>query len=648
MRPGPKIIRECPECNGLFKQSTIASGNTFAAQGWTDGVVVNPFLLDLPTITKCPHCTSFFWIKDSKEVGKIWRNLPEEEIRALPKKWKSAPHIKALGAEEYLEAIDSGFVFDGQELGFRLQAWRTENNDIRDGRLLNHSLAGKKNLGLLFQRLDPADDQERLVKAEIARHLGRFEEALALLNYEFSNALTDIAAFLTELATKKDSLLREIPDFSTEEDLEQTPLHDAVWNGKVLRTLRLIVGGADLEAKTLKGDTPLAWASLGGQTFISWLLLTRKTDVNIINNDRATPLHYAAIGGHSKIIQMLLKHGADVHARTKDGWTPLHSASFNGREDAVQLLVEAGAEIDARGLNSFTPLHRAVDQDWDNVVKMLLEQGADVNARTDDNRTSIDIALSREYVTGDNVLKHLILAPNVQYDPNARNKKKGETLLHKTACYNEISATQSLLLKGADPTIVDNGGSTPLHGAVWSETPKKMVGLFLEYGANIHAVDNEGHTPLHKAANYNKHEMLDVLIGHGASLDLKNNGGYTPLHLATYRNHPNIVETLLNKGADIHVKTKNGDTPLHWSAQKGHADVCRLLINRGSDLDSLNVDDDTPLHLAAFFGKREAAQTLIECGANTIWKDGDGKTPLDYAKQNDQEDVVSLLRVVAN
>lgn len=60
MIPGPSRILTCPFCGGEKKVMTLASGNTFGAEVWSDNKRIAPMLPEISYIQKCPHCGKYF------------------------------------------------------------------------------------------------------------------------------------------------------------------------------------------------------------------------------------------------------------------------------------------------------------------------------------------------------------------------------------------------------------------------------------------------------------------------------------------------------------------------------------------------------------------------------------------------------------
>jgi hypothetical protein len=51
---------------------------------------------------------------------------------------------------------------------------------------------------------------ERIIKAEIMRQTGKFEESIRLLEYDFPDEYCEAATLIREFAIKSDALLKEI------------------------------------------------------------------------------------------------------------------------------------------------------------------------------------------------------------------------------------------------------------------------------------------------------------------------------------------------------------------------------------------------------------------------------------------------------
>ena len=102
------------------------------------------------------------------------------------------------------------------------------------------------------------------------------------------------------------------------------------------RTVKaLLTAGANLEAPTDSGDTPLAMAALLGRGGSGRLLLSAGARVNPPNKIGETPLMQAAANGHLEMVRLLLQKGAEIGALDDEGNTARVIADLSG-QDAVE------------------------------------------------------------------------------------------------------------------------------------------------------------------------------------------------------------------------------------------------------------------------------------------------------------------------
>ena len=90
------------------------------------------------------------------------------------------------------------------------------------------------------------------------------------------------------------------------------------------------------------------------------LLLRHGADVNAKTNKGVTPLHIAVLS-NIEIIEMLIRYGADVNAVDGEGNTPLHYAFLDPCVEVVKLLLEKGADPTIRNGEGISALDIA---DW--------------------------------------------------------------------------------------------------------------------------------------------------------------------------------------------------------------------------------------------------------------------------------------------
>ncbi|XP_017888124.1 uncharacterized protein LOC108629771 [Ceratina calcarata] len=178
-------------------------------------------------------------------------------------------------------------------------------------------------------------------------------------------------------------LLSRYIDINCKDESGRTLLHLCVSSYESnFDMFRFLLGeGANVNAKTVEGVTPLHKAVFFRHISEVDVLLKCNADVNAKDNEGATPLHDCVTNGDVDICRLLIKEGANVNSTNNKGATPLHLAATEGRLDILEVLLSEGADIHCRDLDGKTALHRAVASEDINVVKFLVDHNADVNSR---------------------------------------------------------------------------------------------------------------------------------------------------------------------------------------------------------------------------------------------------------------------------
>ena len=147
-----------------------------------------------------------------------------------------------------------------------------------------------------------------------------------------------------------------------------------------------------------------------------------------------TPLTDAAVRNDVAALRQLLADGHKADERA-DGWTALIWASRSGSIEAINLLLDSGADVNLPGPTGddwdATPLQHAILQRQPAAVQLLLDRGGDPNRGA-----------------GPRSVAPLFLAA-------------GDT---------DPTILKLLLAHGADPTVEDENGVTPLFRAVSAGT----------------------------------------------------------------------------------------------------------------------------------------------------------------------------------
>jgi len=209
MIPGPTIIRECPKCSQYIKQVTLESGNTVGARFWTDGKMDAPMMSDQPWLVKCPACKNLFWVDKAKQLAEL------DPLAKAKKEFSDALMFEHLTETDYLKFLQTKKISKKKEEYVRIRAWWCTNDSMRHEKPTKRSKVvftkdQEDNISRLYELLDEEDPNQRLMKAEIARERGMFDEAMSLLEYKFPEGFDKAVSVVRGLCKSHSAVLAEI------------------------------------------------------------------------------------------------------------------------------------------------------------------------------------------------------------------------------------------------------------------------------------------------------------------------------------------------------------------------------------------------------------------------------------------------------
>jgi len=377
-----------------------------------------------------------------------------------------------------------------------------------------------------------------------------------------------------------------------------TPMSEAAVLGRADLLESLLKAGADVESPNADGQTALMVVARTSRVDAARLLLKYGAKVNAVEQWRGqTALMWAVAQKQPAMVAELVKAGADVNARsTVNNWqrqvtaepraiyrpagglTPLLYAAREGCAECARMLVDAGADLNLADPENISPLLMAViNGQWD-TAQYLIKKGANPNkwdfwgraplyAAVDLNTMprggrpdwpSLDETTSLQVVemlldAGANPNAQLKLAPPFRNIGNDRGLDgmltTGATPLLRAAKALDSPAIAVLLARGADITLTNSRGITPLMAAAGlgsvdadtrgfylsDDTQQRSIEslkLLIKAGGDVNAKDPRGLTPLHEAARWGWNDVVQFLVANGADLNAKDNRGNTPIDSA--------------------------------------------------------------------------------------------------------------------
>ncbi len=294
---------------------------------------------------------------------------------------------------------------------------------------------------------------------------------------------------------------------------DTSPLSNAVIHQMPITELeRLSAEGVSVDAKDEMGFTPFDYALMENNlAVVKWLIEEKGVAINpetVIRGVR---------NGHLKpeIFVYLLDNGLDPNTTDEDGDSLLRFAVAYKTDAVATKLLELGADIHKTNESGKTVLMQAVRYRKQQLVEQLIQKGADFRAVDKRGETVLFSAKGEQ----------LIYFLKAGLDINQQNKAGETPLLEGLSRYtNDMSIfagrVETFLENGADPTIPDNRGFTPLIKAA-SSGMDDVVKLLLEAGVDIDAQTERGKmSALMYALNNGHSQVAERLLKAGASTHL--------------------------------------------------------------------------------------------------------------------------------
>ncbi len=180
-------------------------------------------------------------------------------------------------------------------------------------------------------------------------------------------------------------------------------LHQAAWQGDLVKLKALIASGAKLDVRDTRGRTPLQVATHARQREAVKLLAEAGANLDLLEDDRYDAVTIASVADDAATLSLLLSLGANAGQTTSryDG-TALIAAAHLGHDEVVRRLIAAGAPLDhVNNLHWTAVIESIVLGDGgprhQRTLAALVDAGASLKLADRQGNTPLQLAKARGY-----------------------------------------------------------------------------------------------------------------------------------------------------------------------------------------------------------------------------------------------------------
>lgn len=499
-----------------------------------------------------------------------------------------------------------------------------ENTDHGSAIVIAAWVGGTAKMRVLLEAgVDVTGDSGQLALQQAGQH-GRIDDVDLLLEYGavaspwmlIQAGLTDrVVAWVDEDPSRLTS--RDERGYTLMQAGAETLIHNT--KGGIQRSGRFLVEA--LIERGVEVDVFTA-AALDDVERLGRLLREDPTRVNEQLSDGRTPVNFAARVRSRATLELLLQSGADPNrndplsgvagdddtescriliehgARSTD--KAVLAAAWRNKESAVlQLVLDNGGDPDAIGPNG-TALHWVAAEN-SHSVQLLIDAGADVNKRVQET-----IANTPLHSVGNNVDSAVRLL-SAGADPSLLNAN-GDTPLQRAEQLGHDDVA-NLLRRHTPAAVAQRRELAPTH-----EFAIAVGGLELDRVRQLISED-----PTLVDADVQGNASIDGTWGYGRDRSPEREDATArAVHFAAYR-HPELMQLLIDHGADVDALGYEGNygwaPPLVLACWEGDAQVVRILLEAGANPNLPAVPGGSALQSAINHYDDDKIQLLLQHGA---------------------------------
>lgn len=285
------------------------------------------------------------------------------------------------------------------------------------------------------------------------------------------------------------------------------------------------------------------------------------------------------------------------------------------------------------------PISYAAAKENIDMVRILVNNGAGLPYNTKSYRVDKN---ENEY---DDIMKIILRKENEDiFKEMAKDSKDFITMLKWSIDNNCLGRITDIIKDGFDLNRSYNKGDTPVMEAVehiqrngegeLNKEDIEIVEYLVKNGADVTIPNNFGHTPLSLAIwRYENDEFANYLIENGASLSgsieaLNDKKRLDPrclircIEFAIDNNCLEEIDKVIKEGLDLNVPEINNHSALAIIARNKsfqNTEVIDYLVSHGANVNEIDAEGYTPLSYAILISKNDTvAKSLIDNGASFV------------------------------
>jgi ankyrin repeat protein len=440
--------------------------------------------------------------------------------------------------------------------------------------------------------------------------------------------------------------------------LQESALHLTVGNMTFGSSVECEPGGIDkwpsyaVQVRAVLAKTDKSSFNENDAVTVAEVLIKHGADCNAVSSYGETPLYRAVVGGARNIVRLLLKHGCNPNVTTTDKF-PLFAALLRGDKQIMSTLCHSKIQTCMNIVSCSDTQGKWISRQlktktFDDLYRILTDgkpaQGADP--------VSMLIVMC-------------LLGAKMQF----RCEFCLESGLSVACEEGDESLVGLLLSQGADVNFTDVCGQTPLHcvfqyaknasrcKSIDSSVVEKSVAILkrlLAYKPLLDAVSQSQQTPLYKACAVQLVDAVKLLLNAGANPNI----GMSPLRLSCNLRNLKIAEMLVDHGALLTtahcMPPENDGVPLIFAVQLSNIRLLHKILKHRPDVNELDQQGRSALwyavdnlrHTTGKQSQRAAYKCfmlLMELNADVCIADNLGCSPLCMACEMNRGDLVEKM-----